>query len=145
MLPNFHNCQPHPIASVELLTMSFCWSVGDIISACLLVHEVVKALDDSRGSAKYQDLVNELHNLNRALLETEILSRRLESTPELNALAATTNKVARDCAETLEGFLEKLKNSRPVGLDPSKAKRPPGLIQRIQFRLSSTEEVSKVR
>jgi len=129
--------------------MSFGWSVGDIISACLVVNEVIRALDGSRGSAtKYQGLVNELHNLNRALLETEILSQRLESAPELNALAATTNKIARDCVKTLEGFLEKLKkleNSRLVGSDPSKAKMSRGLIERIRFLVSSREEVAKVR
>lgn len=128
--------------------MSFGFCVGDIIAACLSVQKVVKALHELRESTnstnKIQDLVSELHNLNRALLEAEILSQLLESAPELTTLAATTNKVARACTATLEGFLEKFKNSL-VGLDSIKARRPQGLIRKIQLRLSLTEEVTKVR
>lgn len=36
-------------------------SVGDVISVCLLIKDLVKTLDDSRGSsAEYQEVIREL-------------------------------------------------------------------------------------
>ena len=62
-------------------------SVGDIISVCLVIKDLIKVLDDSRGSSsEYQAVIRELWSLDRALLEVELLSRSYERTFELNAL-----------------------------------------------------------
>lgn len=61
-------------------------SVGDIISVCLLVKDLVEALDKARGSkAEYQSAIRELWILDRALLEIELFTKAHEnaSTPEL--------------------------------------------------------------
>jgi RNA polymerase-interacting CarD/CdnL/TRCF family regulator len=68
-------------------------SVGDIISISLIVKDLVKALDDCRGSAsEYQALIRELWVLDRVLLEVELLTRMYEQTAELNALCVTAKK-----------------------------------------------------
>lgn len=66
--------------------------IGDIISLCLLVKDVVKALDDSRGSSsEYQEVIRELRALERVLLEVELLWRTCEITVDLIALRETTS------------------------------------------------------
>lgn len=85
-------------------------SVGDIISICLIVKDLVVALDESRGAAnEYKGLRRELCNLERALLEVELLSRSSYSTIQLNALYATARKAALDCRYPVEQFLKKVK------------------------------------
>jgi hypothetical protein len=65
-------------------------SVGDIISICLIIKDLVAALDESSGSSKeFQEVRRELWALERALLEVELLSRTSTSTARLNALYAT--------------------------------------------------------
>ncbi|KAF1974790.1 hypothetical protein BU23DRAFT_460501 [Bimuria novae-zelandiae CBS 107.79] len=67
-------------------------AVGDIISVCLLVKDLVDALDEARGSkAEYQSVIRELWILDRALLEIDLLSRTHGNgaTPELRSLCET--------------------------------------------------------
>jgi hypothetical protein len=72
-------------------------SIGDIISVCLLVKELVAALDESRGSAaEYREVQLELRALERALLEVEILSRSHASIIKLNILYAIARKAILD-------------------------------------------------
>ena len=48
-------------------------SVGDIVSLCLLIKDLVKSLDNSRGSsAEYQAVIRELCSLDHALLEVAV-------------------------------------------------------------------------
>ncbi|PVH89250.1 hypothetical protein DL98DRAFT_647802 [Cadophora sp. DSE1049] len=85
-------------------------SVGDIISICLIVKDLVAALDDSRGSkAEYREVVRELYILDRALLEVDILSRTCERTPELVALCKTARQTAQNCRQCIETFTKKIK------------------------------------
>jgi len=85
-------------------------SVGDIISICLIVKDLVAALDESGGSSKqYQGLKRELWALERALLEVELLCRSSSSTARLNALYATARKAATDCRHPVEALLKKIK------------------------------------
>jgi hypothetical protein len=82
-------------------------SVGDIISICLLVKDLVEALDKSRGSkAEYKSLIRELWILDRSLLEIELLARIHGggATPELEALWKTARKAVDHCKELVSAF-----------------------------------------
>ncbi|KAH7395284.1 hypothetical protein DE146DRAFT_721709 [Phaeosphaeria sp. MPI-PUGE-AT-0046c] len=77
-------------------------SVGDIISVCLLVKDLVDALDKARGSkAEYRSLIRELWILDRSLLEIDLLARTHGggATPELEALCETARKAVIRCRE----------------------------------------------
>ncbi|ORX97798.1 hypothetical protein BCR34DRAFT_456510, partial [Clohesyomyces aquaticus] len=77
-------------------------SVGDIISVCLLVKDLVDALDKARGSkAEYLSLTRELWILDRVLLEIDLLARTHGggSTPELDALCQTARRAVDRCKE----------------------------------------------
>lgn len=87
-------------------------SVGDIISVCLLVKDLVDALDKARGSkAEYQSLTRELRILDRVLLEVHLLARTHGggNTPELEALCETARKAVDRCKDLVSNFLVKLK------------------------------------
>ena len=67
---------------------------GDIISLCIIIKDLVKTLDDSRGaSSEYREVIRELWALDRVLLEVELLWRTCESTIELNALRETVRRI----------------------------------------------------
>jgi hypothetical protein len=85
-------------------------SLSDIISVCLLVKDLVAALDNSRGSvAEYQEVRRELQTLQVALFEVECLSLSCAPTAKLNALYATTRKAAIECQTPVKDFLKKIK------------------------------------
>ena len=85
-------------------------AVGDIISVCLLVKDLIKALDDSRGSSnEYQDLIRDLWALDRVLLEVDILCRQCPNTVQLAALKQTASQIAGQCRESIDSFLAKIK------------------------------------
>jgi hypothetical protein len=85
-------------------------SVGDILSVCLIVKDLVAALDDSRGSsAEYREVIRELWGLDRALLEVDLLSRTCENTTEMTALFNTAKKAADDCRQSIASFSKKIR------------------------------------
>jgi hypothetical protein len=87
-------------------------SVGDIISVCLLVKDLVDALDKARGSkAEYQSLIKELWILDRSLLEIDLLARIHGggATPELEALCETARKAVDHCRELVSAFSTKVR------------------------------------
>jgi hypothetical protein len=85
-------------------------SLGDILSLCILVKDLVAALDNSRGSsADYQELIRELWTLDRALLEVGQLSQKCAANVELIALQRTVSKAALQCREPMEEFLLRIR------------------------------------
>ena len=85
-------------------------AVGDIISVCLIVKDLVLALDSSTGSsAEYREVIRELWGLDRALLEIDLLSRTCDENIELKALCETARKAAEDCKRCVEKFVKQIK------------------------------------
>jgi hypothetical protein len=86
-------------------------SVGDIISLCILLKDVVTALNEARGSvAEYREVRRELWALERALLEVDLLSRTDVQTPEITALFETVRQAAKSCRNCVESFLTRIKS-----------------------------------
>lgn len=85
-------------------------SVGDIITLSLLIKDLVKCLDESRGSSKeYQGVIRELWSLDHALLEVELLLRSCKQSIELSDLCKTANRCAEQCRDCIEVFRDKIK------------------------------------
>ena len=84
-------------------------SAGDIISVCLLIKDIVKALNESHGSShSFQQLVSQLQALERTLLEVELLVHKHEASPELTALCVAAGQAARNCHTAAEPFFRRL-------------------------------------
>lgn len=85
-------------------------SVGDIISLSILIKDLVRSLDNSRGSpAEYQAVIRELWGLDHALLEVEVLFRSCEQTVYLRALRVTVNECVEQCRNCIVKFHEQIK------------------------------------
>ena len=85
-------------------------SVGDIITVSLLIKDLVKCLDESRGSsAEYQAVIRELWSLDHALLEVELLLRSCKQSVELSGLSDTANRCEEQCRECIRDFRDKVK------------------------------------
>lgn len=84
--------------------MSFGFSAGDFIAAATLIKSIVSALRYA-SEAQYNDLVFELHGLQRALDEIEHLDCSPEQQPHVNAVKAA----ALMCQYRLNDFQGKLK------------------------------------
>ena len=79
--------------------------VGDIIAVSILIKNLVKCLDESRGSpAEYQAVTRELWSLDRVLLEVESLLRSCKQSLELSGLWDTANRCAEQCRKCIEDF-----------------------------------------
>ena len=121
-------------------------SVGDIISLCLLIKDLVKTLDSSRGSsAEYQAVIRELRSLDHALLEVEALIRSCQQTVQLNALTATVSQCAEQCRRCVTKFHEQLKKS-------GKSLQPGGsgsfvrdTASKIRWQVSEKDDLAKFR
>jgi hypothetical protein len=91
------------------MPVPFGFSV-DCIAVCILITDVIGALDSTRGSSsEYQEVTRELLALDRALLEVVKVAQSFETTVELNALSHTARRTAEQCKSCIEGFLERIK------------------------------------
>lgn len=86
-------------------------SVSDIISVCLLVKDLIDALNKAQGSkAEYQSVTRELWILDRVLLEIDLLVRTYGGvTPKLEALCEIAKRAVNRCRELVSKFLIKIK------------------------------------
>ena len=85
-------------------------SVGDIITLSLLIKNLAKSLDDSRGaSAEYQAIIRELSSLEHALSQVEEVFRTFNRSGELNALDRTANQCVEQCRECIMKYKERTK------------------------------------
>lgn len=88
-------------------------SVGDVITLGLLIRDVIKCLDDSRGSsAEYQAVIRELWSLDHALLEVELLLVSSQQSTELNALRETALRIAEKCEACISAFRDRVRKYR---------------------------------
>lgn len=100
----------HPPVGRQLDMSISSGSVGDIISISLIVKDLVKILDGSRGStAQYREVIRDLWELDNLLLQVELVSRTYEQTAELNALCAIAKSIVQSCRECAEKFKESIK------------------------------------
>jgi hypothetical protein len=123
-------------------------AVGDIISVCLLVKDLVDALDEARGSkAEYRSVVRELWILDRALLEIDLLTRTHGNgaTPELRGLCETAQRAATKCKALVAEFLgrvKKYKSSFEDGQCPGMVKK---VVMGVRWRVGEREAVERFR
>lgn len=81
-------------------------SVGDIISICILVKDIVDCLSNANGAPTgYQVAIRELWSLERVLLEVHLLPISPEKLPQINSIKFA----AQQCRRPLEDFQKKIR------------------------------------
>lgn len=128
------------------MPVPFGFSAGDAIAVSILIKDVFRALDDSKGSsAEYQQLSRELCSLDRALLEVELLSGTSETSLELNALSHTARRVVDQCKECIEQFLKKIQAYNASLRERGSGNKLRDAGKRIKWALTQTEVLAKFR
>ena len=122
--------------------MSFGFSVGDFIAAGIIIKDIIFALRTS-STSDHQELIFELHGLQRALDEIEHLQVGPQHETEVNAL-----KVAGlTCQYRLDDFAGKLKKYESLGqvTKAGSAKKAKIWRLKLQWGFSMEAEVQSLR
>ena len=90
--------------------MSFGFSIGDFMAAGVIIKDIISALRTS-STSDHQELVLELHGLQRALDEIEHLQVGPRHETEVNAVKVA----ALTCQYRLDDFAGKLKKYESLG------------------------------
>ena len=121
-------------------------SVGDIISLSILIKDLVKALDESRGAAaEYQEIIRELWALDRVLLEVELLCRESNETLHLNALRVTTQRIVDQCRQSIEAFLAKVRSYGRSLREGGSGNLIRDASRKLRWQMSPSSEITKFR
>ena len=121
-------------------------SVGDIISISLLIKNLVKCLDESRGSsAEYQAVIRELWSLDHALLEVELLLRSCKQSVELRGLCETANRCAEECRKCIVDFRDKTKRYRAALQGGGTGNLIKDTTAKIRWHVSEKDDLAKFR
>ena len=122
--------------------MSFGVSVGDFIAAGILIKNIVSALQ-SASTSNHQELLFELHALQRALHEIEHLHPDPQQETEVNAVKVA----ALTCQYRLDDFARKLQKYESLGYSPraSNAEKAKSWRLKLQWGFSMEAEVQSFR
>ncbi len=126
--------------------MSFGFSVGDFLAASKLINDIVSALRHSSVSS-YQELVRELHGLERALHQVEHLPCPPGQEAQVNAVKA----VALTVQYPLNEFAAKLSKFERLDIRhsnvhvPTISDKAKGWGRKVQWGIVMEEDVAKLR
>ena len=120
--------------------------VGDIIAVSILIKNLVKCLDESRGSpAEYQALTRELWSLDRALLEVELLLRDCKQSKELKGLWDIANRCAEQCRECIAGFQKTTERYQRTLQQGGTGNVFKDSTAKLRWRVSKRDDLAKFR
>lgn len=119
-------------------------SLGDIIVLSTIIKDLIKALDESRGSsAEYQESVRKLWALNQVLQEVKTLCGMRERTAELQALCETMHRVANQARQSIEPFLNVVRKFEPSLREGGSGNSIRDASRKTQWRISHSDDLSK--
>jgi hypothetical protein len=122
-------------------------SVGDIISVCLLVNDLVTTLGDSRGSvSEYQDMIRDLRYVQELLYTLNGLAAACDlKNHEYLILGVTARQKAKDLKELVEPFYEKVKKYDERLTKPGSRNALADVYWKVDWRLRHKEAVARFR
>lgn len=128
------------------MPVPFGFSIGDCISVCILIKDIIRALDTSCGSsAEFQEVIRELWALDRALLEVVNLAQSFETTVELNALSHAARRTAEQCKSCIERFLGRIKEYEGALREGGSGNKLKDVKGKVSWALCGGEQLAKFR
>ena len=122
--------------------VGFGFSAGDFVDGINLVRELIKALEDSAGSAaQYRALISELYSLERALLEVQSLDLDEAQHPQ----SAAIRQAASQFQHTVDDFLRITRKFQPSFSIHGSGSSWRNGIRRLQWSLYKKEDVQRFR
>jgi hypothetical protein len=126
------------------MPVPFGFSIGDCISVCILIKDIIRALDTSCGSsAESQEVIRELWALDRALLEVVNLAQSFETTVELNALSHAARRTAEQCKSCIERFLGRIKEYEGALREGGSGNKLKDVKGKVSWALCGREQLAK--
>ncbi|KAH8592186.1 hypothetical protein B0O99DRAFT_689964 [Bisporella sp. PMI_857] len=121
-------------------------SVGDIVAVCLIIKDLVDALDKSRGSsAEYQQIIRELWTLDRVLLQVIQLSESYRDCIEFHVLGITVVQAVENCRRSMNDFLGKVRKYERSLRDQGSGNFLKDSARKLQWQVFKREEMEKFR
>lgn len=124
------------------MAAAFGFSTGDFITSINLIKDLVKALNDSRGSSKeYLEVIAELRGLEVALLHVKAQDDGIIQVNQRSAL----RQAVRDSQTSIENFLKSLTKYDGHLSSMGSGNRWKDAVRKIQWRLCMAEELTPFR
>ena len=121
-------------------------SVGDIIAVGLLIKDLVRCLDDSRGSTtEYQAVTRELWSLDHALLEVGVLFLSSQRSNDLDALQETALRIAEQCSDCIRTFRERIKKYKDSLQPGNSGSFVKNAARKVMWNTSEKESLARFR
>ena len=121
-------------------------SFGDIISLCIIIKDLCKALDQSQGSStEYREIIAELWVLDDVLVQAQIVCEGYERSDELEALYFTLCRSAHQCRHSIKNFHKKVKKFGPSLRESGSGNIVRDAARKIQWQVFQSHELTKFR
>jgi len=121
-------------------------AVGDIISVCILVKDLVELLDNSRGSpGEYRTLIRELWALDRSLLHIDILCRTYGNSSEIGDICKDAQNVVQECQQSLEELCRRIQKYDASFQNDGSGNVIKDAAMKLRWHMSEKEAVIKFR
>jgi hypothetical protein len=118
------------------------FSFGGFVDGIELIRQLTNALKSDAGSSKeYQDLINELYSLERALLEV----KQLPVDDNLRLQRTAVEQAALQCQETISQFLLKISKYQLSFRAGGSGSAWRDNLRKIQWALYQKEDVQRFR
>ena len=122
--------------------MSFGFSVGDCLTAALIIKDILISFSSSRGSvAEYQELLKEISNLEHILALVKELPKDVTRREEFESIERTSS----DCQAVLNKYVvkfQKFHSSLEIGQSNGRIK---DAARKVQWGLLMKQEVKSMR
>lgn len=127
--------------------MSFGWSAGDVLAACILIKDVVNSLSEASGArSSFQALAKELLALERAFMQVHVYCQTQDNQAGACApLLASTQA----CKDVVDRFLASISKSQPYLANKAKGQGACFAVQsavaKISWSLCTEKQVGRFR
>ena len=124
------------------MASAFGFSIGDFVTSFYLVKDIIKALNDTKGSSKeYLQVIAELRGLEVALLQVRAQYDAIASPEQKAALQRTLG----ECDHSIKDFLESLEKYHGHLSVAGSGNKWKDAVRKIQWRLCKAEELTSFR
>ncbi|KAL8815701.1 MAG: hypothetical protein Q9191_008433, partial [Dirinaria sp. TL-2023a] len=121
-------------------------SLGDIVALSLVIKDLIKALDESKGSsAQYQDIIWKLWAFNRVVQQVQSACRKHEDTVEMNALVVSICCTAHQSRQCIEAFLTSIETFGPSLSSGGSGNTVRDAFKKAQWRVCRSDELTKLQ
>ncbi|KAL8788879.1 MAG: hypothetical protein Q9195_007093 [Heterodermia aff. obscurata] len=121
-------------------------SLGDVVALSLIIRDLIKALDDTKGSSvQYQEFSRKLWAFKRVVQEVETVCRKREDTVEMNALVGSICCVANQSRQCFKPFLKIIRSYRRSLSTGGSSNPVRDAFKKAQWWICRSDELSKLQ